>query len=72
MEALERGADLSASEQQALVERMAGLAEGLDDERIAGLVQKLVRLMVQRADGAESGQEMARRHGRIQSLIKRL
>ena len=72
MQALEDGADLSASEQQALVERMAGLAERLDDERIAGLVQRLVRLMVLRADAAESGQEVARRHSRIQSLIKRL
>jgi hypothetical protein len=62
-----------ASDQNAFVERVAELASGrLDDERIAELVQRLVAVMVRRADQASSGQESARRHNRIQSLIKRL
>ena len=72
MQALEGEAALSVPEQNALVERLTGLAAGLDDERIASLVQQLVALMVRRADGSQTGQEAARRHSRIQGLIKRL
>jgi len=73
MQVLEGGPDLSVPEQNVLVERLTTLAaEGLDDERIASLVQQLVVLMVRRADGSQTGQEAARRHNRIQSLIKRL
>jgi hypothetical protein len=62
-----------AADQNAFVERVAELAAGrLDDERIAVLVQQLVSVLVQRADQAPTGQESARRHNRIQSLIKRL
>jgi hypothetical protein len=73
MQALEGGPDLSVPEQNVLVERLTSMAaEGLDDERIASLVQQLVVLMVRRADGSQTGQEAARRHNHIQSLIKRL
>ncbi len=62
-----------ASDQNAFVDRVTELAAGrLDDERIAALVQRLVEVMVRRADQASTGQETARRHNRIQSLIKRL
>ena len=62
-----------ASDQNAFVERVTELAAGrLDDERIASLVQRLVEVLVRRADQAPSGQESARRNNRIQSLIKRL
>ena len=72
MQALEDGADLSVPEQASLVAQAIGLADRLDDEQIAILVQRLVALLVRRADGAETGQESARRHARIQALIKRL
>ena len=72
MQALEDGADLSVPEQDSLMERAIGLTDQLDDEQIAILVQRLVALLVRRADGAETGQESARRHARIQALIKRL
>ncbi len=65
--------DSQSADQRAFVERVTELAEGrLDDENIAKLVQRLVEVMVRRADQAPSGQEVARRHNRIQSLIKRL
>ena len=60
-------------DQSVFVARVAELAAvRLDDERIAALVQRLVAVLVQRADGAPTGQESARRHNRIQNLIKRL
>jgi hypothetical protein len=62
-----------AGDQNAFVERVAELASlRLDDERVAALVQRLVAILVVRADQAPTGQESARRHNRIQSLIKRL
>jgi hypothetical protein len=65
--------DSRAADQRAFVERVTELAAGrLDDESIAHLVQRLVEVMVRRADQAPNSQESARRHGRIQSLIKRL
>jgi hypothetical protein len=65
--------DTRAADQKAFVERVSELAAGrLDDESIATLVQRLVEVLVRRADQAPSGQESARRHNRIQSLIKRL
>jgi hypothetical protein len=73
MQTVEDGPDLSVPEQVAFVDKVTDLAAGrLDDERIATLVQQLVGVMVQRADRAPTGQEVARRHGRIQNLIKRL
>jgi hypothetical protein len=65
--------DTRAADQKAFVERVSELAAGrLDDESIATLVQRLVEVLVRRADQAPSGQESARRNNRIQSLIKRL
>ena len=62
-----------AVDQNAFVAKVANLAaERLDDQQIATLVQDLVAVLVRRADDAPSGAESARRHNRIQSLIKRL
>ena len=55
------------------VQKVTALAaERLDDDQIGVLVQHLVAVLVQRADEAPSGAECAKRHNRIQSLIKRL
>lgn len=65
--------DTRSADQKAFVARVTELAAGrLDDDSIATLVQRLVEIMVRRADQAPNGQESARRHNRIQSLIKRL
>ena len=59
--------------QDTLMRQVADLAAThLDDDRLAELIKKLVSAMVLRADEAPTGQEIARRHSRIQSLIKRL
>lgn len=59
--------------QDTLMQQVADLASShLDDDRMAELIKRLVSTMVHRADGAPTGQETARRHSRIQSLIKRL
>jgi hypothetical protein len=58
--------------QDTLMQQVADLASAhLDDDRMAELIKRLVSTMVLRADEAPTGQEIARRHGRIQSLIKR-
>jgi hypothetical protein len=63
----------AASNQDALVEQVAELAsDHLDDERIAGLVERLVSTMVHRAETAPTRLETGRRRARIQTLIKRL
>ena len=73
MQASIRAEGSASSDQDAFVDRVAELAAGrLDDERIARLVQLLVAALVRRADDAPNGQESARRHNRIQNLIKRL
>jgi hypothetical protein len=73
MQSVQSGADLSVPDQVAIVDKLTDVAAGrLDDERIASLVQRLVAVMVQRADRGATGQEIARRHNRIQNLIKRL
>jgi hypothetical protein len=62
-----------APDQDALMEKFAELAAArLDDERLAGLVERLVSTMVYRADNAPTRLEGGRRRARIQSLIKRL
>ena len=62
-----------AKNQDALMQEYADLAAThLDDERMAELVKRLISTMVVRADDAPTGQESARRHSRIQNLIKRL
>ena len=59
--------------QDTLMQQVADLASThLDDDRMAELIKRLVSTMVHRADDAPTGQETARRHSRIQSLIKRL
>jgi hypothetical protein len=73
MQASVQSEETRSADQNAFVERVSELAAGrLDDDRIASLVERLVGIMVQRADRAPTGQESARRHNRIQSLIKRL
>jgi hypothetical protein len=73
MDNLPRHRDAPATNQDALMQEYAELAAThLDDERMAELVKRLVSTMVHRADGAPTGQETARRHSRIQNLIKRL
>ena len=65
--------DAAVLGQDALMQQVADLASThLDDDRMAELIKRLVSTMVHRADGAPTGQETARRHSRIQSLIKRL
>ena len=62
-----------APDQDALMEKFAELAAArLDDERLAGLVERLVSTLVHRADNAPTRVEGGRRRARIQNLIKRL
>lgn len=59
-------------DQRVFVQKVTALAaERLDDDQIGVLVQHLVAVLVQRADEV-TGAESAKRHNRIQSLIKRL
>lgn len=63
----------STKNQDALMQECAEVAANhLDDERMAELVRRLISTLVVRADDAPTGQESARRHSRIQNLIKRL
>lgn len=60
-------------DQSLFVQKVCVLAsERLDDDQIGALVQRLVAVLVERADDAPTGAESARRHNRIQNLIKRL
>lgn len=63
----------STNNQTALMQECADLAANhLDDDQMAELVKRLISTLVVRADNAPTGQESARRHSRIQNLIKRL
>jgi len=72
----ERPTDLRAADgldQELLVRQVADLASAhLDDERMALLIECLVRAMSLRADSSDTHREVSRRHARIQALIKRL
>lgn len=73
MQNLTIGPEITRTSQDALMQQCADFAAThLDDDRMAALVQRLVSTMVVRADDAPTGQEAARRHSRIQNLIKRL